>query len=201
MEHEPGAPRIVLIGYSKGTPDILTAIVEHPEIRDRLAAVVGAAGAVGGSPIAEKYTQGTLELLRHWPQAECSKGDRGAMESLKPSVRKAWLEENDLPPEVPYYTLATCPEPERVSKVLKSSYKKLSKQDPRNDGMMLFDDQFIPGSTFLGCVNADHWAVSVPIARTRPSFAKKFVNHNDYPREALLEAILRFIEEDLGASD
>ena len=81
------------------------------------------------------------------------------------------------------------------------SLEKLSKQDPRNDGMMLFDDQFIPGSTFIGCVNADHWAVSVPIARTRPGFAKKFVNHNDYPREALLEAILRFIEEDLGASD
>jgi hypothetical protein len=25
-----------------------------------------------------------------------------------------------------------------------------------------------------------------------------FVSHNDYPREALLEAVLRYVEEDLG---
>ncbi|MGD8440222.1 MAG: hypothetical protein PVG53_06785, partial [Holophagae bacterium] len=69
--------------------------------------------------------------------------------------------------------------------------------DARNDGMMLVMDQFIPSSSFLGCVNADHWAVSVPIARTRPKIAKRYVDHNDYPREALFEAILRFVEEDL----
>jgi hypothetical protein len=26
------------------------------------------------------------------------------------------------------------------------------------------------------------------------------VNHNDYPREALLEALLRYVEEDLAAN-
>lgn len=70
--------------------------------------------------------------------------------------------------------------------------------DPRNDGMMLVVDQFIPSSSFLGCVNADHWAVAVPIARTRPNAAARYVEHNDYPREALFEAILRFVEEDLA---
>ena len=66
--------------------------------------------------------------------------------------------------------------------------------------MMIFDDQFVPGSTFIGCVNADHWAVSVPIARTHPNIAALFVDENDYPREALLEALLRFVEEDLTQS-
>lgn len=199
MEHDGEQPRIVLIGYSKGAPDILTAIVSYPEIRDRIAAVVSVAGAVGGSPIAEKAGQSTLELLRHWPKAECGKGDRGAMESLRPAVREAWLDANPLPDEIPYYSLLTCPEPDRISKVLKSSYKKLAKTDARNDGMMLIVDQFIPSSSFLGCVNADHWAVSVPIARTRPKIAKRYVDHNDYPREALFEAILRHVEEDLDA--
>jgi hypothetical protein len=37
----------------------------------------------------------------------------------------------------------------------------------------------------------------VPIARTHPTLAATFVAHNDYPREALLEAVLRFVEEDL----
>ena len=198
MELDGDRPRLVLIGYSKGAPDILTAIVSYPEIRNRIAAVVGVAGAVEGSPAADGVSQSTLELLRHWPKAECPKGDRGAIESIQPAIREAWLDENPLPLEIPYYTLATCPEPDRISKVLKSSYKKLAKVDPRNDGMMLVVDQFIPNSSFLGCVNADHWAVSVPIARTRPKIAKRYVNHNDYPREALLEAILRFVEEDLG---
>ena len=197
LEPGGGEPRLVLIGYSKGAPDILTAVVEYPEIRGRVAAVVSVAGAVEGSPVAEKVSQSKLELLRHWPKADCPKGDRGAMGSLRPEVRRAWLEENPLPGDLPYYSVATCPEPNRVSKVLKSSYKRMAKTDARNDGMVLVVDQFIPGSSFLGCVNADHWAVSVPIARTRPKIAKRYVDHNDYPREALFEAILRFVEEDL----
>jgi len=198
MEPDGERPRLVLIGYSKGAPDILTAIVEYPEIRDRIAAVVAVAGAVGGSPAADGISQSQVELLRHWPRAECPKGDRGAVESLRPAVRTAWLNEHPLPPEIPYYTVATCPEPDRVSKVLRSSYKKLAKIDPRNDGMVFVVDQFVPDSSFLGCVNADHWAVAVPIARTRPKVARTFVDHNDYPREALFEAILQFVEEDLG---
>ena len=198
MELTGEEPRLVLIGYSKGAPDILEAIVAYPEIRPRIAAVVSAAGAVGGSPLADKVTQSQVELLRHWPGAECSKGDGGAVDSLRPATREAWLAEHPLPRDLPYYSLVTCPEPERVSQALKSPYKKLSRIDPRNDGMMLFDDQIIPGSSFIGCLNADHWAVSVPIARTHPKVAATFVDKNDYPREALLEALMRFVEEDLS---
>lgn len=190
-------PHLVLIGYSKGAPDILEALVTYPEIRQKLAAVVSVAGAVRGSPVADDVTQSKLELLRHWPGAQCSTGDSGAMESLRPAIRKAWLADNPLPRDVPFYSLVTCPEPDRISAVLKPSYKKLGRIDPRNDGMVLFDDQIIPGSTFLACLNADHWAVSVPIARTHPHIGSTLVDENDYPREALLEALLRLIEEDL----
>src|SRR5262249_30817088 len=37
-----GGPRLVLVGYSKGAPDALEAVVAYPEIRSRLAAVVSA---------------------------------------------------------------------------------------------------------------------------------------------------------------
>jgi hypothetical protein len=200
IEQTDTQPRLVLFGYSKGTPDILEAVVNYPEIRGRIAAVVSVAGAVGGSPVAEEVSQSKLELLKNWPGADCSSGDGGALDSLRPATRQAWLAENALPGTIPYYTLATCPEPDNVSPVLKRSYKKLRKMNPRNDGMMLFDDQFLPGSTFIGCVNADHWAVSVPIARSHPNIAALFVDENDYPREGLLEALLRFVEEDLARS-
>src|SRR5512143_985714 len=52
MDLGPGPARLVLVGYSKGTPDALEAIVNHPEIRPRVAAVVSVAVAVGGSPLA-----------------------------------------------------------------------------------------------------------------------------------------------------
>jgi len=43
MPAEPGPPRLVLLGYSKGAPDILEALVTYPEIRSRVAAVVSLA--------------------------------------------------------------------------------------------------------------------------------------------------------------
>lgn len=200
MAGEPQSPepRLVLIGYSKGTPDILEAITDYPEIRPRIAAVVSLAGAVGGSAIADEVTQSQLELLRHWPDADCSPGDGGAVESLRPSIRQAWLAEHTLPHDVPFYSLVTYPTPERISSVLKPTFRQLSKIDPRNDGMMLLDDQIIPRSRLLGLVNADHWAVAVPIARSHPGLGATLVDRNDYPREALLEAVLRFVEEDLA---
>lgn len=199
MEREPKSakPNLVLIGYSKGAPDILEAVVSYPEIRQRVAAIISAAGAVGGSPLANDSTQSQLELLRHWPGAQCTIGDGGAVESLRPAVRKTWLATNSLPRDFPYYSLVTYPNPERISSVLLSSYDKLSRIDARNDSQVLFYDQVIPGSTLLGYVNADHWALAVPIARAHSMLGSTFVDQNHYPREALLEAVLRFVEEDL----
>jgi hypothetical protein len=200
MGSESEQRRLVLIGYSKGASDILEAVVSYPEIRPRIAAVISAAGAIGGSPLANDATQSQLELLRHWPDAQCTTGDGGAVESLRPATRKAWLAQNPLPRDFPYYSLVTYPKPERISTILASSYDKLSRIDARNDSQVLFYDQVIPGSTLLGYVNADHWALSVPIARSHSMLGSTFVDQNDYPREALLEALLRFVEEELVTS-
>lgn len=197
MEVTGAKPNLVLIGYSKGAPDILEAIVSYPEIRVRIAAVVSAAGSVGGSPLANNATQSQLGMLRNWPDAECTEGDGGAIESLRPATRKAWLAENPLPREIAYYSLVTYPHPDHISSVLRSSYKKLSKVDARNDSQMLFYDQIIPASTLIGFVDADHWALAVPIARTHSTLGSIFVDQNSFPREALLEAVMRFVEEEL----
>ena len=85
MPAEAGAPRLVLIGYSKGAPDILEAVVAYPEIRRRVAAVVSAAGAIGGSALANDAEQYQADLLRHFPGATCSSGDGGRRE--QPAAR------------------------------------------------------------------------------------------------------------------
>jgi len=195
-EIEPAS--LVLIGYSKGAPDILTALVNHPEIVPYVAAVVSVAGAVGGSPLAYGATEGQLDLLRHVPQADCSKGDGKGIESLQPSVRQDWLNEHPLPQGISYYSLVTYPLPDRVSSILKVTHEKLSQIDPRNDGQVIFYDQLIPGSTLMGYLNADHWAAAVPIAQEHPYIGRYFVDRNDFPRTAVAEALMRFVEEDLA---
>lgn len=200
MPQQPGPPRLVLIGYSKGAADVMEAVVRYPDMRSRVAAIVSVAGAVGGSALANGAEQYQAELLRHFPGASCDAGDGGAVESLRPQVRKAWLASNALPKGLPAYSVVSLPKPERISSILQGSAAKLSMIDGRNDSQVIFYDQVIPGSTLVGYVNADHWAIALPIARAHGTVGALFVTQNAYPREALLEALLRFIEEDLARS-
>jgi hypothetical protein len=190
--------RLLLLGYSKGAPDILEAVATFPDLQQRVAAVVSVAGSVGGSPLANDATQSMLNLLKYFPDAECDPGDEGALESLKPEVRKRWMANHSLPESIRYYSIITYPNTEQISSILKSSYKKLSQVDSRNDSQMIFYDQVIPGSVLLGYLNADHWAIAVPLNRSHPFISLNFIDKNAFPREVLLEAIVRFVEEDLN---
>jgi dienelactone hydrolase len=196
-----GPPRLVLVGYSKGAPDVLEAVVAYPEIRSRVVAVVSAAGAVAGSPLADDAEQYQADLLRYFPDSTCDAGDGGGVASLRPATRLAWLARNPLPRDLHYYSLVTFPQPESISRILRPSYHKLARIDARNDSQLIFYDQVVPGSILMGYLNADHWAVAVPIDREHRFVTSLLATENAYPREALLEAVLRFVEEDLAAVD
>src|SRR6185295_16973009 len=47
--------KLVLVGYSKGTPDILEFLVRNPDLAPRVDAVVSIAGTVNGSPLGDAY--------------------------------------------------------------------------------------------------------------------------------------------------
>ena len=115
-----------------------------------------------------------------------------------PANRKQWFAEHTLPEHIRYYSVVSFPDPANISNGLQGSHKKLGQlQDARNDSQLVFYDQIIPGSTLLGFFNADHWAMAVPIARQHQISQSLFADKNDFPREIALEAILRYIEEDL----
>jgi hypothetical protein len=192
---------IILMGYSKGAPDILTAVANYPEIRERVKAVVSIAGSVGGSPLADDASQSEANLLTRWPGSECKEGtedESGAVASMRTAVRMQWLADNELPQDIHYYSVITYPDRDRVSWGLRNGFKLLSDVDIRNDTQVLIYDQMIPGSTLVAYANADHWAIAVPVARQHEFVGNTFVNKNDYPREAFLESLLRFLEEDLA---
>ena len=189
---------LILFGYSKGVPDIFAFLAAYPELTAQVAAVVSYAGAVWGSPLADTANEKQLSWLTYIPGAECEKQDSKALETLSPANRKAWFAENTLPDHIRYYSVIAFPDPENISNGLQRFHRKLGElKDGRNDSQVVFYDQVIPGSTILGFFNADHWAMSVPIARQHEITQAVFADRNDFPREIALEAILRYIEEDL----
>ena len=194
MEEVPDQP-IVLLGYSKGMSDVLEASVD-PDVAARVSAIVSLSGAINGSPLADKASEALLEALAYLPGLACDPGDRGALSSLRRSTRMGWLATHRLPPAIRYYSVVSFAAPSEISAVLRPAYNDLAAIDPRNDSQLLFYDQVVPGSTLLAYLNADHFAAAMPIVREAP-LAEPFVDHNAFPREILLEAILKQIEEDL----
>ena len=199
MPAEPGAPRLVLIGYSKGG-------ARHPRSGGRLSR--NPQPRRGGGQRGRRHRRlGAGQRCRAVPgrpaaalsRCDLRFGRRRRGRKPATGTRKAWLAQNPLPRELRYYSLVTFPQPERISSILKASYNKLARIDARNDSQVIFYDQVMPGSTLVGYINADHWALAVPIARTHATIGSLFVTQNAYPREALLEAMLRFVEEDLAA--
>jgi len=193
--------RIVLVGYSKGAPDILEAVVAYPEIRQRIAAVVSVAGSVNGSPMIELINKPLQELLKTIPLPHCPPGVGDPFESLKRSTRLQWLSRNRLPVSIKYFSLVAFAGREDISTILRPSYDRLALIDPRNDSQVIFYDAIIPGSTLLGFVKADHYAVAMPLSQDAPLLSAVLINKNAFPREVLLEAILRTVEENLLDSD
>jgi hypothetical protein len=197
LEAWPVRPEVplVLVGYSKGAIDILQFLVDFPAAAEQVDAVVGVAGSVGGSPLADEF-DGLYEFLfSHLPSGHCPPGDGDVVHSLRTDVRDAWLRENALPASVDYYSIAAFTTGDRVARSLQLPWKTLLKHGRRNDGQLLVQDALIPGSTLLGYLDADHWAVALDIEDESPLLA-----HRDetaqFPHLALLHAILRQIAAD-----
>ena len=194
----PVGERFIFVTHSKGTVDTLEALVKYPSLAERTAAVISFSGAVNGSPLADELPQFLIKLGHELPMSNCPPGEGvEAVDSLRRSVRLAWLSTHPLPKSVRYYSLAAFTSRANISRMLRPFYDLLSRTDPVNDGMVLCSDAIIPGSVLLGYPNADHFAVAMPIDReTSPLFAAA-IDKDDYPRAALLVAALRFVEEDL----
>lgn len=192
--------RLILVTHSKGTVDTLEALVKYPELTDRVLAVISVSGAVNGSPIADVVPETLAKLGEQASLSSCPPGQgTEAVDSLRPSVRLGWLASHELPAKVRFYSLAAFAKPQDISLILKPFYNILSQTDPLNDSLVVCSDAIIPGSTLLGYPNADHLAVAMPFAEKNPILSSALITRNHYPRAVLLEAAVRFAEEDLQA--
>lgn len=189
--------KLVLIGYSKGAPDILEGLADSPDAARRVAAVVSLAGAVNGSPLTENAPKELFSTLQYLPPGDCRIGDGEGLDSLRQNRRLTWMAAHTLPANVRFFSLGAFAERERISAALRDNHDRLALMDPRNDGQLLYYDQIVPGSQLLGYLNADHWAVAMPMNRVYPTLSMAFANRTPFPREMLLEAVVRHVEETL----
>jgi hypothetical protein len=190
---------LLMIGYSKGTTDILQFLVDYPAHAEAVDAVVSIAGAVYGSPLADLFDGPYHLLFSHLPMSRCSKGDSGVVHSLRTDLRRQWLEEHTLPAHVRYYSLAAFTTHDRLARSLVPGWELLLEHDERNDGQLLATGTLIPGSTVLGYLNADHWAVAMEIEQELEFWAHREFEPV-FPHAALLDAILGQVSADLATS-
>ena len=186
---------IILFAYSKGLPDTLEFVVRYPAMADRIAAIVSVAGAVNGSPLADDLASAYLELAAGFPLPGCASGTGAEIHDLRRDVRLEWWRSNRDAVKVPVFALVAAPRPDRVSPATRLTYDRLARQDPRNDGKLLAQDQIVPGGYLLGYVNADHWAVAIPLAEALPSLSVFY--RDNVPRPALVRGAIDVVAETL----
>jgi LssY C-terminus len=192
--------KYILVGYSKGAPDIQEALANDSQARSSVAAFISVAGAVGGSPIAEtmpaivsRYTS-TLKL------GSCEGDVAEAFKSLRQDVRQQFLSAHP-EPLVPSFSLAAVSDATTTSRMLLETWKVLTAYDPRTDSQLLLFDALVPGGNYLGILHADHLAVALNYAGSADSTIRSAADRNRFPRAALLEAAVRSTISNLQAQD
>lgn len=199
-EKSPGDPRKwILVGYSKGTPDLQEALARFPELRPLTAAFISVAGASGGSNIADAIPGMVDKYMNQYKLKPTCQGDMAVgFKSLSKIVRGQFLA-NYPNPFVPTYSIIAASDKNNTSKALLQTWQLLFTYDPLQDGQLTRQDAIIPGSTYLGVAKGDHFAVALPFDKSTDATIKTGMDKTRYPRGALIESLLRFVTADLAA--
>ena len=191
--------KLILLGYSKGAPDIYEALHTNPSVLDRVAAFVSVAGAIGGSPIADALPQQAEKWIKQFNLSGCQGDINSGFKSLGRSARQAFLASYPRA-GVPAYSVTAQSSRENTSNSLLELWRLLQSYGSAEDGQLLKPDAIVPGSKFLGAALADHFAVALPFESSNQKYLNAGMDKNHYPRAALLESIVRFVQADLRAS-
>jgi hypothetical protein len=223
-ELRPGAVApgdVVLVGYSKGMPDALTMLAEHPEVASRVKAIVSWAGAAGGSYLADAaaplladidvdaFLQGTggRVLKRLVPAAEFARIARredefdiaGAIGDLRTDLRREFLDQHrglfdDL--GVPFLSVAGAVRARDVPYFQALSVLQLARRERLNDMQVTQSQTRVPAaaSAHLGTVRADHWDMAYDAFPRQLRLGSRHMSH-PLPRTAVLGATLALLAE------
>lgn len=184
---DPQPPdKVFLLGYSKGTPDILSFIVNNPGHHERIKAVFTWAGAAGGSYTADGVygqikdlpTEGSYEylsaLLSVISPAMLSRAEirrlgeydvKGAINDLRTEVREAFNREHAPYLDslaIPIFGLTAATTPLEVPNIQFMDAVRLSSHDANNDMQLTQRQALVPieMNTHIAMAHAHHWDVA-----------------------------------------
>ncbi|HEY8206717.1 MAG TPA: alpha/beta hydrolase [Myxococcaceae bacterium] len=148
--------KVVLIGHSKGGVDAAAALAMHPELKEKVRAMVAIQSPFGGSPIAQDIeSTPIIRPLVNGVVSELFRGDPKSVKDLTYDAREKFLAKYPLPTDVPSVCVATS----RLSptSILGSSegYMKARYGFP-SDGLVNPADAVIPGSHVVRLNDMDH---------------------------------------------
>jgi dienelactone hydrolase len=189
--------KYILVGYSKGGPDIQVALAQEDGVANKVAAFVTVAGASGGSPVADLLPAMAEKYMKTVPLKSCQGDLSTGFKSLQRQARQAFLTAHPSSP-VPTYSLIAKSDQSTTSKSLLQTWRVLSSYGSAQDGQLLRDDAIVPGAKFLGAALADHFAVALPFDKSTEASIRSGMDKAAYPRAALLESLVRFVINDLG---
>ena len=189
----------IVLGYSKGAPDLQVMLANFPELRPRIAAFLSVAGASGGSRMADAAPAIAEKYMNQFQISKSCQGDVAmGFRSLQRRVRMDFLARNPNP-FVPTYSLPAVANKENMSKALANAAPIIAAFDRDQDGQLTRGDAVVPGSKLLGAARSDHFALALPFEKAKGSQFGAMMDKNHYPRAALLEAMVRMVVQDLTA--
>ncbi len=217
---QPPPSKVFLVGYSKGGPDILHFLVEHPEHAGRVAAVYTWAGAIGGSFTADSiYDQikemdiksstdklaGVLSMLS--PSVVSAVGLRrvdeydvvGAFHDLRTTVAEQYLADHaDYLDSlgIPFLNVTGSTTPLEVPNFQFADTVRMTRYDANND-MQLTQAQATMGismATRIAMLHGHHWDIAyAPFPKHMRAVSPKL--DHPFPKKAALIASWELLAE------
>lgn len=215
---------IFVICYSKGMPDLLTALIRLPELKKRIRCIFNWAGAPGGSPLADNIynsikdvDMGVVKNLTEMLQVVnpvIKLGEKvrrldeyhikNAVEAITTTARQEFLDkylkEIDKM-NIPIFNLTGSTTVTEVPYFQMQGVMELNKYDANNDMQVTQKGAKIvtPMATDLAMLHGHHWDLSYSPFPKNMRFGSAHLEH-PFPKEAAATAMIKFAFE-LGLID
>ena len=198
----PEPKRLIVIAHSKGAADVMVALQQYPQELRSIEAVITIAGAVGGSYLVDRLQRLNDQVLQKL-DLPCDPPESfrmaNAIDSMRRGNRQKFLAEHNPPEHVLGYSISAVSTRDRTSKILHGFWAHISFYAKEHDTHIVERESILPWGTFLGRALGDHWAVAMPFD-PNPKVsdrARRVIDQNKFPREALVEAAVRTAIDDL----
>jgi hypothetical protein len=196
LSRNPG--KYIAVGHSKGAVDLMMAVQKYDAAQKNIRALVSVAGAIGGSRLIDFGDRAVIDgfevAVASSGLGRCRIDDHGGVNSMRRSVRNEFLRQWSPPASLRSYSVVGVTDKDHVSKPLQLMWKLQTLYSLDQDSQMIAEEAVIPGAQFLGVAKADHWALALPFSEYPDAKVRRKMEHNKFPRVALLEAIVRYID-------